>query len=314
MQIRPYKCLNENSQRGLAIQAKHSFFYIRQSKNVPLLETEVDGFDFPNNFELICQENDENSWNKETDSAFMNIEVSMENTDSLFGNQGICLDNAVLGVGLEWKAEKSKIKNCVKLGEICKGADNHSFSLSDIEIKEITSNIEINLVFYLAKPGQARYRLPSIGNQKGLILGEIPLFTILSGGTASFFPIMPIVAKDQPLWSIYFDANEPTDDFSKENLGICLNTAHPDYKYIDISNKEFYCESFLREVIESAVTLLFLQIKRLYETSDVSLEDKGATGSIQQAVSYLATNGIKITDDDQQLHAEIQNYLRGRKI
>ena len=314
MQSKLFKTIDDNLLKVLKITVKkNDFYYSNEETKYPLNKAEYKDLLYPDNFQL---EDEKGIWDCKGQNAFLNLTISCLNFDSLFGS--VCSIDSILGIGLSWKSDQSKIKHCIKLGSFSSkdSKDELLFVAKDIEIKDLMANITFKWEIYLVDKGQNKYSLLSYAQNPGMILGDGSLFSIISNSASPMFPIIPVSEKDGPLWGIYYNVTDPIlDSFTSENLNIHYNPSHPSFRYIDQSSPDFSLPLF-KEFLESSVTALFIELKKSYNSNnEFSLDQEDApNGSVQQTVKYLESLGIVFDKTDNDLHRSIQLYLQGAKI
>lgn len=288
------KCIN--------ITSKRKYYYVHDDETFDLEEKKVDEL---SNAPIYSLRDQYRKWVdlKKTQPYYFDLTINIQNLVHIFhGRDQVCYSNTILGVAVEWKPKNSKVKRCIKVGEISDyiEGDSITFNLNKIEVKYPDNDIDFNWIIYVAKPGKGNadgeHRF---GNAKGLILGRGLLWTIVNGGNASMFPIDEVYKKDSPLWSIRCSFNDwCEDEFSQDNLAIILNQWHPLYKNI-IYESDTYDPLVFKEVISSAFSSLIQQIILIAKDnncySDIEKENIEEKGSILAAIKYFKeTKGLVV--------------------
>ena len=218
-----------------------------------------------------------------------------------------------MGIGLEWKPEKSRIKYCVKFGEFSINNSQCEFIKKDIEIKNVTSNIIFNWIIYIVNPGNQNCK-NSFGKNTGLILGDGLLWSIIVDGSGSIFPIYEESLLDGPLWKYECDFIDITEDeFSEENIKIILNKSHKGYQYIQPKSAN-YNELMFAELISNAIATVILAIrKRNAENGNgevIDFSKNGSKGSILTVLKYFNnTLKFKINGTMIELQNSVKSYF-----
>lgn len=283
MNNRLYKTIDRETLDKLNIVIKRNYYYYN-SDNIKKNIEEIQFDKYTNVFKL---EDPDFEWNNKMHSLYIDIELSMNNTNLLFDS--FCCKDAILGIGIEWKPEKSRIRNCKKIGELCNNIDNYNFKVEKILIDDLNSNVDFSWLIYVAKPGNDNSR-KMYGNSRGLILGDGPLWKIIVEGEGSVFPIREISLQNEPLWSYYCDFDDIYEDsFSDENIKIIINKNHRLYQYIHHSNPKFDKNVFI-EVLSSALVMLILEIKNKNKENrdeyNIDFSKKGQKNSIYSVLKY----------------------------
>ncbi len=286
---------------------KEYYFYDSENNKVELVEKHIYGFEDEELYEII-DENDDLDLSK--DKIYLNITGKLYNAKYLFGNFGYVYDDALLGLGLEWKSKKSKIRHCQLLGKFnCDEAKEELvFNKNGIELSELYSDTKFEWVIFICKKGTAN-SLKFYANKEGLIIGRDTIWTIKGDGNSSLFPIKEINDSSQPLWKVEYSATDPFEDpFNEDYLALVLNSGHPEYKYLQNKNIEFK-PWFLKEVLSNAI---FMMINETLDKIDKNTmkNETCENGSIVQALLYFEKqynfNYLGSTFD---LLTSIKNYL-----
>lgn len=289
-----YITFSDNLIDDIKLKSSRKYYYLYDGEIRFLEEKKVDELSNAPIFS-ICD--NYRKWNelKKTQPLYFNLSFSISNLVNIFhGKNQACYSNTTLGIALEWKPKDSKVKRCIKIGEINDYLENDSitFDITDIEIKFPDNDIDFYWIIYVVKPGKGtqdgEHRF---GNTKGLILGKGLLWSIVNGGNASMFPIDEIYKKDSPLWSIRCSFNDwCEDEFNQDNLAIVLNQSHPLYQSIKYDSDTFN-ELIFKEVISSSFASLIQQIIHIAKDnnsySDIVEDNIEEKGSILAAIKYF---------------------------
>ena len=312
MQTLLYKSIDEDLLNSFTIEVQNrEFFYKNNTEKFQLDDVEYEDFSFPRHFSL---EDPAEKWNYKENPCYLNLTLRCKNLSCLFGT--VCNSDARLGLGLVWKTNNSKIKNCIKLGEFTSEQNEEViFDVKDIRIPDLSASIDFYWTIYLIDFGQNKYSLPSYAKHPGMILGKDIIFTFVVDTSNKIFPIIPKADPTGPLWGIYFNVTDPLiDSFTADNLYIYYNTDHPSYKKYLNKGKDF-CEPFFKEFLESSVYALLLDLKQLYDYNDTLSFDAETEndGSVQQTVNYLQSLGVCFNKSNEDLHRSIQLLLQKEK-
>ena len=308
MNDRLYRTINKELLDLLKISVNKEYYYIHDGEEKTVYEQNFENSNNENQVQLIdC----EDSWDNKCQSLYMNCTLTLENADLLFLD--VCCSDAVLGIGIEWKSDKSRIKYCEKIGEFTIKNKTCVFKKNNIDLKNVSSNIHFRWVIYIVKPGTKNYKL-SYGNQTGLILGDGDLWTIIVEGSGSIFPIYEEMIPDGPLWLYNCDFIDITEDeFNEENIKIILNKSHKAYQFIQPKSPT-YNKFMFSELISNAITTLILSIKKKNEENGnggkIDFSIKSNKGSILNVLKYFnETLKFKINGSIQELQNSIKNYF-----
>ncbi len=257
-------------------------------------------------FQLV---DDDYEWNPKEQSLFLTLKIKMNNVSSLFGKSGSCYKDATLGVGLVWKPEKSRIKRCKKLFEIDSSNNSIDCIVKDIELPNISSNVDFNIVIYISKPGSVDGN-PFFANEEGMILYSELLWTIIMEGNGSIFPVYEIEDEGGPIWSYYCDVIDITDEpFDREHIEIRINTKHPSYSMVHPKSPT-YSQAYVNEILSSALAVIILDLRSKQENNLIDLSEECERGSILEALKYFSDKlGFKINDNYNSLLNSIKTFF-----
>jgi len=291
------------------IKNKRSYHYNGLDGNEYIVEEKtLKGFEDKEIFEL---EDDNSEYDQSTDTLFMDFELSIKNGRYLFGETGYVYDDAVIGVGLEWKSKKSKIRHCRMLGSFSKEQllDENVFKIENIKLNELNSDTTFSWVMFVKKAGTINNG-NNLVNKEGLIIGRKPLWTIKGEGDGSLFPIIEYISSKDPLWTVKTSIEDPyNDSFTVDNVCILINKFHPDYQFIQSVNR-YFNPSFLKEVLSNALYILIKEIIANIDDFNDIKSKHCESGSVVQALLYFEQElGFKIHDNDIELLKSIKLFL-----
>jgi hypothetical protein len=104
------------------------------------------------------------------------------------------------------------------------------------------------------------------------------------------------------------DFDDPILDKFVDTVSINLNSAHPDYMYINPSDKANYNPSFLREVLAGAIATIVDCVRETSYWDDIK-NGQSEDESVGQAVYYFATALNLNLDDAKQCSVAFRNYF-----
>lgn len=281
---RLYKTLSSEELASLKLKIDRKYSYCTESDVKELKEQAFEGNN--SNSKVFQLVDEDYEWDPKVHSLFLDIVLSIKNPSIIFGKNGSCYEDAVIGVGLTWKSEKSKIKNCIKLGEITKTSNSLEFVKSAIELENLSSNATFRLIFYIVKPGTKNGN-KFFANQAGMVILDQIAWTIIVEGESSIFPIYEVADDNGPLWSFSCDFYDITDDlFDKEHVKVLINTRHPAYAMVNLKSPQFN-EMFMNEIMSNAVAAIIVAIRDKLPNNHVDLSLDCENGSILQALKYF---------------------------
>lgn len=250
-------------------------------------------------------------FDKEENSLFVDVLVSLNNQDSLFGSTGIAPTNSQILLVLECYSQKSKFRKVLSSNKYIDQNNlfnDFSFEL-EIEPNTIDKEVNFSLLLILSKPADTiKDNELFLNNQPGVIIGTLDKKTLYLSGNGSLFPVYTKYSEDKKLWDIKIDYEDPTIDKFSETVQLILNSSHKDYDLLNPQSKN-YCERLIYEIISSAVTLIILDLKEKNLLS--SLKDNYLEGTIMHFIKYC--NDVIHIDlnDTLSISSTIRAYLNG---
>lgn len=307
---RLYRTIDEDLFFKLGFIVKSSSYYFGDDKNNVLIEKQLSGSDDPNNKVL---EDEDCGWDPVKDPVHLTFDAVIAHPNVLFGENGICYEDTVIGVGLEWRSEKGRVKNCAYLGHLDSSSNQVALKGSGIVLNDFSNNVIFQLIFFIEKPGTKKEN-QFFGNEKGLVIGEMPFYKLFVTGTGSLFPITLAHDSNGPLWWVRTNFTDVClDEFSDDNLAIVLNACNKNYHFIEENSPDFNI-SLLCQVLGAALATLIMEIRDKQSDNVINLDEKGEKGSIQRALVYLKSPvGIDVNADPSELAKQTQSFFE-RKI
>ena len=283
-----YRTINKELFESLGVEFKRSFTAcLRNGKKQPLEEKRLPKSDNPIDKML---EDPTSYWDHKSEGVLSNMSLFIEHPSILFDKSGVALSDAVLGVGVEWLAKESKIRDYVFFGYIKNEPSPAQFSKSNIYIKDFTSDVTFRLIFFVSKPGTPVDGL-YFGNEKGLVIGKIDCLKIVVNGKGSVFPLNIVSRPNDALWMVMADFDDPySDSFNDEHVWISFNKDNPVFPLINEENKESFRLEFFKEILAASFAALLLEIRAHYDKGKFDLGRESDPGSIHTAVKYFANS------------------------
>jgi len=299
-----YPVIDETLYKNLNIKIDKTFYYLKDGNKIQLNEEYFDDI----NDTIFSLEDENYEWDIKLNGLLLDISINIENVKSLFKIDGVAYQDSILGVGIEWKSEKSRIKYCKKIGVLDFSSDSFNLVKENIEILELSGNTHFSIIFYVVEPGTINDN-SFFGNEKGLILYNDRFMSIIVDGQTSISPIYEEENPDSSLWRFKCNVEDIfEDEFSTENLAIIINRLHPSYPLLNPKEKS-YMKSFFVEVVSSALSMLIIEIKK---GSTIDLNNNGAQGSVLVALRYFNSLGIKINGTNEELITSVKQFFDKR--
>lgn len=227
-------------------------------------------------------------WTPDDYNIGISMKYTLNNYDCLFGEFGVACNNATIGLALIWKSADSKQRGAVQFGEVRKGLDEINIELKQEFLKaQLRGSVEITILMYIKGTGLPECNEEHLANEYGCTLGELETFIIQLDGNGTMFPMYESYEPGLPLWYIKCDWIDPTCDLFEDVIGIHINTAHKNYKYID-KTKNTYNEQLLKEVMSGAITLMISKLREDRVFWEVTTKGENLEpGSVSQAIYYF---------------------------
>ncbi len=254
--------------------------------------------------DVFCIMDPKGLWTQDDCNFGIRRHYSFKDFQCLFGEDGIAVQTATLGLAIVWTSSESKQRGVIPIATF-----NEKDSVIDAEAYKLFSRaqlrgeIKLATVIYIAKPGEPDDGEQHLANESGLILGELDSCTVRFDGRSSVFPIFEVYEKGKPLWEIKCDWSDPTVDLFSDSVSININTAHRNYKYLD-SNQKTYDNQLLIEIMASALTIMMEKLRQSGYWEQIINGDSLDYGSVGQAVYYFQdvldwdlSSPISISDD-----------------
>lgn len=289
-----YKSLSEDDLKQV-FTSKISFYFKNDSIKEDLDVAETNG----NTYSL---ESSNGLWDSIENGLGINISIELINKDKIFTT---CYLDSVVAVCAFIYSNESKFKKVSKLFEIDCNTNNQVFE-NDIYIDKetITGSLCIEFHLFLLKSGNGSSN--SINNTKGAILGKFGFINVMLIGDSSLFPVFNKPMNNKPLWEFIYDIQDPYTDIFVDSCHINLNSAHKDYKLIDV-NSEAYCDRVFVEIMKSSIFQFLCMLK--VENALANLDDTFEDGSVLQVAKYLVkTHGIKV-DSIESIAISLNDYF-----
>lgn len=303
---RLYKTISQNEFSKLDFKIKKEYVYITDSDIKEIKEQSFDNVSSKKIFQLVDEDYE---WNPREQNLYLSVNISMDNIKSLFGECGSTFEDSILGLGLVWKPEKSRIKRCKKLCELSINCNKTNVTINNIELQNISSNVDFYLVIYIVKAG-SKNGSTFFANETGMILYQELLWTIIVEGNGSIFPIFEVEKDNSPIWSYYCDtADIAEDSFDMEHIRIEINKKHPSYNMLHPKSPT-YSQSYENEILSNAIAMIILDIRSKQSDGIIDLNEECDQGTILNALKYFSDKlGFKINDNYSSLIESIKVFF-----
>lgn len=253
------------------------------------------------------------SWYPATHDLILNKTCRIASGYSLFGDNGIASESAVIGVALRWISSESDERGVIPFGQIGRADSAVEFEIHHLfERGTLKGSLKLQTILYLQNPGTPKEQELYFAQQSGTVLGVLEQEEYYIDGNGSVFPIAVINAPGKGLWTVFYnDTADPMQDkFRSENVEIQLNKAHPNYDQLKIEASMIESPLFV-EVLSSALMVIVESVKEAAgEEWENILEGTGfESGSIAEAVYYFITRLQWDVSSPSRLSASIKEFF-----
>ena len=286
--ILPYPFLDDKTKEKIRFQHEPFSFYFIDEKNLKhdlLLKTD----DYGSFIDYITDIS--GKWNPDYYGLSLRLSISLMTFQCLFGNNGIAGKHAKIGLAVQWMSNDSKQRGVFRIVEF--GCNDISPLRREVEFSFpkglLRGKICFKIIMYLAQAGELESNEYHLINTPGHLLGELEKKEIIIDGTGSDFPIYndENSSPSDPLWTLVYECDDPTENLFSDSVKILLNKAHRNYDFINKESKSFNGQ-LLAEIIASALTIIIDEVRK--NKSDWQLIMDGsnlADGSVGQAIFYF---------------------------
>lgn len=257
-------------------------------------------------------------WDPDTCNLFAETTAILGNPKALFGREGICCQNATIGIGIQWYSRESRQRG---------SAQGFAADFSNKELRkkltvrfspgQIRGDLALEVVFYIKTEGESQEDEKQLANKSGYILGspENPSIQLRLDGTGSTFPIIAEeMGSDAPLWHLFCDWDEPEYERFDEAVTLVLNRDHPAYPQVDRVSSKFN-PYLLAQILAACMTQVIITLKENEDSWERMLSGEDLfEGSVTQAVNYYVVALEWDTSDIIKLSESIRLYLERKMI
>lgn len=300
--FRFYPTLSDSLIKSSNLSIENYSFYYKTDKTY---KVNVDNEENP-----VVLYDEKGVWDINRDNLIINSNLSIDAPSKLFGENGIAVNDAKIGIGIKWYSNESKIRGFERIGFLTNENKKLEFNIEiNFERKMLRNNLILEPVLFIQEPGKIIYDYENIfANDKGIVLGQLEKKQIILEGQRSEFPVVEIKDKSRPLWEIIANFVSGDDNFN-DTVYLTINSEHKDYKYINKSDKEFN-SVLLEEIMINIVTFL---VNKGIEDNLISFDSEES--SEMGTVSYVLEHWIQIYELKEEpimnLHRKISKRIRG---
>ena len=283
-----YSVLDENLAKEAGIVAgSYNFTYKVDGQELPLLLKKKRSY--------VLEDTSE-SWKLESDGLRIRRSVTIEYPDLLYGRNGIVPTDAEFGVCIIWN--NYSIKQIGYIFPVKEDINGDSVQYSfDYVFKpgELIGAFLLETVLYLKKAAPIlKEEESSLINKTGVNIGTIDAIDINTASLNMDFPVRDVNDKDQPLWWLELNWDDPRKDLFDENT-VCLYLNFY-YNYCPRIGDTIKNEELLIEIMATVYLMIFKQIE--FSGDEIlknTIEGVGLEpGSVSMMMNYFCDSGSPI--------------------
>jgi hypothetical protein len=285
----------------------YSFEYDLPYRSVPLFAESITGKEHIQTQFLL--RDDLNVWNSEIHNLRFKREIVIQNPAHLFGVSGIAGQSAEIGVAVVW-ASKPSSQRGIFVGE---SFDIHTtkreFTVSgEFPAGLLRERFQLTTILYLKKQGTFNEEERHLAQKPGVLLGDLGTTIFHLSGKGSIFPIFSY-KENGPLWRVECNWGDPrTDPFDDENVRIILNENHPDYRFLESTDRK-KLSPLMKEIIASAIQIIIEKAASEVPLQDIMEGTDVERGSVCMAIQYFIQTFELDTSSSENLAFSLRTYL-----
>ena len=258
-------------------------------------------------------EDDSESWKLENDGLRIRRAVTVEYPELLYGKKGIVPTGATMGVCIIWNNYSIKqIGYFFPIRQSISGDSNEFYFDHCFKPGEMTGAVSFETILFLKKAApELKTGEESLINKTGVNIGTIDFVDINTTSLNMDFPVRDVNDKNQPLWWLELNWDDPRVDLFDENT-VCLylNGA---YDYCPKIGDKIKNEELLIEIMTTVYLMIFKQIE--FSGDDVlrnTIEGVGLEpGSVSMMMNYFCDSGDPIVFGPiDKMHKSIHEKVR----
>lgn len=210
-------------------------------------------------------------------------EILIENPKTLFGDYGVVIDEAIIGVGVLWYSKDSRQRGAQRICSFDKFTNHIDSQINlNFELGQLRNTLFYEVVLYVEDTDSSTNT--HFANETGMILGSIYAKEIILEGRSSSFPVVTVESDEGFLWSLYCNWAELEDDFM-DSITLRLNVNHRDYDLLNFESKKFN-EALYKQILVSVVSQIIETAHRQGEIPLIEEQDNFPEGSVGGLIKY----------------------------
>lgn len=257
----------------------------------------------------LTLEDENDGWDYKSYGLGLSGQITFQNSDELFGIDGLVNEDAVLGVALRCYSKKTAIQKIEPIGEL--HYNNNSNLSFDYYIDNIIFYGDLLLEIILYVKEASRKKSFGKANIVGTIIDYLWLMKVNLDGLGGAFPITTVEEAARPLWYVEFNYSDPFyDAFDTEYVNICINAKHKQYTEL-MDKKSKWGNLLLQEVMTGALFVIIQKLLNDSATQSIYDEKNPAEeGSIIAAIRYFKKAINWTSDEPEKLAEAIRLYFQ----
>lgn len=250
-------------------------------------------------------------WNHKEHELRVCRTYTIQNPAILFGPSGIVPYAASVGIAVLYTSSDSRQRGSIPFCSF-----NHNDSVDSVCFDTVFApgmfrgSVSFKTILYVSHQADIWPDEGHLANKEGYRLGTVDEFTVLFDGNGSWFPIYNRSMPGKPLWDVEYSALNPSQDKFNEAVSITLNTAHPEYRYLNSNHKTVFNRQLQIEVIASAMYIIIQSFCAQPEEWEKAVQGEDfEEGSVTQMISYLIKTYDLDFKDPQTLSLSLRKML-----
>lgn len=226
-------------------------------------------------------------WNPKNNKLYLQGKVTLENVNVLFDKYRVADYNSILGVAVVCNSKKTSKTFTKSIGEIKYNQGNREkeFKIGlQFDEGELAIKLNIKIIIYLKEVSNFS---KVFANSVGTELGEIIDSNIVFEGNGSIFPIEIVEKRGEPIWNMSINYEQLSDELNIDTMGIQINAAHKDFKYLQIDSINDKNSFFWKEILASFFENILLEVNRRDEICSFVNDEQLGKGTIGEFIKYI---------------------------
>lgn len=297
--IIPFRQLNDQLRKDAGVSVnQYIFTYKRNSSAYDIMANPTD-----ENGRMYLH--DDRGWSIKNEGMTIRTTIYIEEPMRLYELTSL---GSTIGMGIILSSLESNRTQASHIVDIPVSSEPTNFDvLETVAPGMFQDELSMRIVLYLRTPGK---KSSGFASTSGTILGTLSAIQMVFDEQNQMFPTETVSDKTGVLWNMecrWSDIN--SDTFSKDNVCLVLNSAHPDYPLIDPDSPKFSLPLF-REVTAEALSIMITEAMRGSNWTEAASDENPAPGTVAFILRYMVdTIGFDVSSPTS-LSLSIRKYLQ----